>query len=323
MIAGGGMGRVKPTAIGPADEGVVNGVVDILVDSEAEAAEAARRYLAFFQARRLPSAGAADQDRLRTLVPANRRRTYEMRDVITTLADSHSFLELRRGFAPSIISGLCRVDGHRLGVLASSSEHLGGACDSDGALKAARFMELCDAFDVPLLFLCDTPGFMVGVEHERSAAVRKLARLFTVGASLRVPRFTIVTRRAYGLGAMAMMGGLAVGAQNGFHVGWPTAEMGPMNLEGAVALGFSKELAAAREEGGAEAEARLFRQLLEASAERAQALSVARTLETDDVIDPAESRDWVVAMVDAASAASATSHSFGRGERRRPCVSPW
>lgn len=327
MIEGGGLGRVPPTAIGPAEEGATNGTVDILVETEAEAAQVARRYLAFFQGRAPPDVDDADkagwrvpdQTALRYVVPTNRKRTYDVRRLITTLSDECSWLELRQGFARGVVSGLCRVEGHTLGVLANSADgQLGGAIDSDGALKASRFMELCDAFDLPLLFLCDTPGFMVGVEHEKTSAVRKLSRMFSVASSLSVPRFTIVTRKAYGLGAMAMMGGQAVGHHNAFHVSWPTAEAGPMNLEGAVALGFAKELASAAEAGGASAQQALFDKLLAAGYERGSALSVARTLETDDVIDPAESRAWILSALDAASAKKARTK-----DRKRPCVSPW
>eukprot|EP00966_Prymnesium_polylepis_P113683 2628382-Prymnesium_polylepis.1 len=178
-------------------------------------------------------------------------------------------------------------------------------------------MELCDAFDVPLLLLCDTPGFMVGPEHERQAAVRKLCRMFSVSASLTVPYFTIVTRKSYGLGAQAMSGGAAVG-RNTFHVSWPTAEAGPMNFEGAVELGFRKELAAAEAESP-QARQELFEQLLAMSYERGSALNVARTLETDDVIDPAESRQWVAA----AMAAHQPVSFKDRPAKKRPCISPW
>ena len=341
MIEGGGLGKVSPTAIGPAEEGAANGVVDVLVDTEAEAAQVARRYLSYFQGRTEiaapcpdPAGGDIDagaiidarQLALRRMVPSNRKRTYDVRALIATLADEDSWLELRAHFAKGMVSGLCRIDGHPLGVLANSTDgNLGGAIDSDGALKASRFMELCDAFDLPLLFLCDTPGFMVGAEHERTGAVRKLSRMFAVGGSLSVPRFTIVTRKAYGLGAMAMMGGQACGHHNAFHVSWPTAEAGPMNLEGAVALGFAKELAQAAEAGGPPAQQKLFDKLLAMGYERGGALSVARTLETDDVIDPAESRAWILSALDAASARSDGGSGEGKRprKRKRPCVSPW
>jgi acetyl-CoA carboxylase carboxyltransferase component len=147
--------------------------------------------------------------------------------------------------------------------------------------------------------------------------------MFAVAGSLSVPRFTIVTRKAYGLGAMAMMGGQACGHHNAFHVSWPTAEAGPMNLEGAVALGFAKELTKAREAGGAGAEQALFDKLLAMGYERGGALSVARTLETDDVIDPAESRAWILNALEAASAGPEHRSQGRPWKRKRPCVSPW
>lgn len=324
MIEGGGLGRVLPTQIGPSEEGSAIGVVDVLVADETEAVDVARRYLAYFQGRAPACAesggwAAADQSALRHVVPQNRKRTYDMRRIITTVCDADSWLELRSGFAEGIISGLCRVEGHALGVVANRPDGpLGGAVDSDGALKAARFMELCDAFDIPLLFLCDTPGFMVGVEHEQTAAVRKLSRMFAVGASLSVPCVSIVTRKSYGLGAMAMMGGHAAGKHNTFHLSWPSAEAGPMNLEGAVALGFAKELGKAHEKGGAAAQQALYEKLLAGGYERGSALSVARTLETDDVIDPSESRRWIAAALE--TTAPPAQRPW---RRKRPCVSPW
>ena len=165
--------------------------------------------------------------------------------MIETLADAGSVLELRRGFGRGMMTALARIEGRPLGVIANDPMHLGGAIDPDGADKAARFMQLCDAFDLPILFLCDTPGIMVGPEIEKRAMVRHAARMFVVGASLDVPFFTIVLRKGYGLGAQAMAGG-------SFHapiftVAWPTGEFGGMGLEGAVKLGFRNELAAVKD----------------------------------------------------------------------------
>mmetsp|Transcript_19602 Transcript_19602/g.62885 ORF Transcript_19602/g.62885 Transcript_19602/m.62885 type:complete len:423 (+) Transcript_19602:608-1876(+) len=333
MVAGGGLGQVAASAIGPSAEQARNGVVDLLAADDAEATALARRYLGFFQGPLPPPATFADQRLLRAAVPENRKRAFAVRPIIETLVDESSWLELRREFGRGLVSGLARVDGRPIGVIANSSAHLGGAIDSDGALKAARFMELCDAFDVPLLFLCDTPGFMVGPESERGAAVRKMSRLFAVGSSLSVPFFTLVLRRAYGLGAMAMSGGLAVGP-NVFHASWPSAEAGPMGLEGAIELGFAKELAAAGSVPlvGEAARRRLHESLLHTGLERAGATSVARTLETDDVIDPADSRAWIVHGLDAAAvpaergdggADAAAWRTRRDGQKRRPCVSPW
>jgi len=331
MVEGGGLGKVPAHAIGPCAEQVTAGVVDLVASDESEACELAKRYLSFFQGalpRPAGGFGHADQQRLRAIVPLNRKRLYEVRDVIETLADEGSWLELRRGYALGVVSGLMRVNGQPLGVLANSPSHLGGALDSDGALKAARFMELCDAFELPLLLLCDTPGFMVGPESERTGAVRKMSRLFTVASSLTVPYFTIVLRKAYGLGAMAMSGGMSVGS-NVFHASWPSAEAGPMGPEGAVELGFAKELAAAAAVPlvGKRARQALFDKLMSRGLERADAISVARTLETDDVIDPAESRDWIQhGLQSAAQAKGSPSQTAWRvrdSKRKRPCVSPW
>ena len=176
------------------------------------------------------------------MIPENRLRVYDIRSVIETIADTGSVLELRREFGTGMVTALIRIEGRPLGIIANNPTHLAGAIDSDGADKAARFMQLCDAFDLPILFLCDTPGMMVGPEVEKTALVRHCSRMFVVGASLTVPFFTIVLRKGYGLGAQAMAGG-------SFHapiftVAWPTGEFGGMGLEGAVKLGYRKELAA-------------------------------------------------------------------------------
>ena len=146
------------------------------------------------------------QDELRDVVPVDRLRAYEIRRVIDGLFDVDSILELRRDFGVGMVTALARLEGRPVGVVANNPHHLGGAIDSDGADKVARFMQLCDAFGIPLITLCDTPGMMVGPEIEESALVRHCSRLFVTGANLSVPMVTIVTRKAYGLGALAMMG---------------------------------------------------------------------------------------------------------------------
>ena len=183
-----------------------------------------------------------DQRLLREIIPERRRQIYDVRKVLDGLFDEDSVLELRRGFGAGIVTALARVDGRALGVVANHPPHLGGAIDADGADKAARFMQLCDAFELPLLFLCDTPGFMVGPAAERTATVRHFARMFVTGANLTVPTGTIVLRKGYGLGAQAMAGGGFKAPL--FTVGWPTSEFGGMGLEGAVRLGMKRELEA-------------------------------------------------------------------------------
>ena len=309
MIEGGGLGVYAPDAIGPVAVQVANGVVDVLVADDAAAVDAARRYLAYFAGDAAP--GAHDPARLRDLVPENRRRAYDIRAVVAALVDADSFLELRRGFGPGMVTGLARVEGRALGVVANDPTHLGGAIDPDGADKAARFMQLCDAFDLPLLFLCDTPGFMVGPEVEAGAHVRHASRLFVVGASLTVPFGTILLRKAYGLGAQAMAGGSF--KSPAFCVGWPTAELGGMGLEGAVRLGFRRELDAI--EDPAERD-RVFAAMVERAYQNGRALNAATGFEIDDVIDPADSRRWI-------SAAFGDWVAPPRTGKKRPCVDTW
>jgi len=290
---------------------VPNGVVDIAVADEAEAVEVARRYLAFFQGP-APDWDSADQRLLRSAIPENRLRIYDVRKVVETLADTGSVLELRRGFGPGMVTALARIEGRPVGIVANNPTHLAGAIDSPGADKATRFMQLCDAFDLPILFLCDTPGIMVGPEVERTALVRHASRMFVTGASLTVPFFTIVLRKGYGLGAQAMAGGSFKAPI--FTVAWPTGEFGGMGLEGAVKLGFRKELAA--EEDPA-ARRSLYEEMVARMYEHGKAVSMASHFEIDDVIDPAESRRWVLRGLRSAPAPAP------RTGKKRPCIDTW
>jgi acetyl/propionyl-CoA carboxylase alpha subunit/acetyl-CoA carboxylase carboxyltransferase component len=309
MIEGGGLGVFRPEEIGPIDVQVANGVVDIAVDDETEAVRVAKQYLSFFQGD-LATWECDDQRRLRFLIPENRLRVYDVRRVMECLADSGSLLELRRGWAPGMVTALARVEGRALGIVANNPMHLGGAIDSDGADKAARFLQLCDAFGLPVLFLCDTPGIMVGPEAEKSGTVRHAARLFVVGASLDVPVGTIVLRKGYGLGAQAMAGGSFHASS--FTVAWPTGEFGGMGLEGAVKLGFRKELEAIEDRAERK---RAFDGMVAMAYAHGKATNMASHFEIDDVIDPADSRRWVRTML--------TADRPARTGRRRPCVDPW
>jgi acetyl-CoA carboxylase carboxyltransferase component len=308
MIEGGGLGVFPPEAVGPMEVQVPNGVVDVAVADEAEAVDVARRYLGYFRGRS-ESWSCADQDALRRAVPLNRLRIYDVRTVIGTVADTGSVLELRQGFGTGMITALIRVEGRPLGVIANNPAHLGGAIDADGADKAARFMQLCDAYDLPILFLCDTPGIMVGPDVETTALVRHVSRLFVTGASLTVPFFTIVLRKGYGLGAQAMAGGSFKAPI--FTVAWPTGEVGGMGLEGAVRLGYRAELAAAADPGA------LFDELVGRMYEQGKAVNAATYFEFDDVIDPADSRRWI-GMALASSPAPPV-----RSGKKRPCIDTW
>ena len=287
MVEGGGLGHYRPEQIGPSDVQHRNGVIDLLVQDEAAAVRAARNYLSFFQGQ-VGQWLAPDPMALRHVVPENRLRAYDSRAAMPALVDQDSLLLLREGFGQGIHTALGRVEGRPLGLLANNPLHLGGAIDADAADKAARFMQLCNAHGLPLLSLVDTPGFMVGPDIETRAQVRHVSRMFVVGAHLRVPFFSVVLRKGYGLGAMAMTAG-------SFHepmcnIAWPTGEFGAMGLEGAVRLGFRKELEALPE--GAERQA-LFDELLQRQYANGEALSMASSLEIDAVIDPAETRHWL------------------------------
>ena len=297
MVEGGGLGVFTPEQIGPSPVQHANGVIDVLVEDEAQAVQVARHYLSFFQGR-VQEWLAPDALVLRGLVPENRVRVYDTRAVMTGLVDQGSLLELRTGFGKGIHTALARLEGRSIGLLANNPLHLGGAIDADAADKAARFMQLCNAFGLPLVSLVDTPGFMVGPDTEQKAQVRHVSRMFIAAAHLRVPFASIVLRKGYGLGAMAMAAG-------GFHTpmltaAWPTGEFGGMGLEGYVRLGYRKELEAVPE--GPQREA-LFAQLVQAQYEAGIALNMAATLEIDAVIDPADTRAWLRQALEAAATA--------------------
>ena len=311
MIEGGGLGVFRPEEVGPMEEQVPNGVVDIPVTDEAEAVRVAKQYLSYFQGP-IAEWACADQRLLRYIVPENRLRVYEVRDVIDTLADTGSVLEIRKHFGIGMVTSLARIEGRPVGVIANNPKHLGGAIDSDAADKATRFMQLCDAFDIPILMLCDTPGNMVGPEYEKTALVRHCCRMFVTGASLTVPFFTIVLRKSYGLGAQGMAGGSFKAPA--FAVSWPTGEFGGMGLEGAVKLGFRKELEA---ETDPHKRKELYEQLVAKMYESGKALSTATYFEIDDVIDPAESRRWIMAAL------RSSPPPAPRTEKKRPCIDTW
>ena len=311
MIEGGGLGVVKPTDIGPIDVQSRNGVVDVRVADEAQAVAVAKRYLSYFQGSQQEWI-APHEDSLSDVVPTDRVRVYDVRRAVEGLADVGSVLELRREFGVGVVTALVRIEGRPVGLVANNPAHLGGAIDTDAADKMARFIQLCDAFDLPIVSLCDTPGFMVGPDAERSAQVRHFSRLFVTAASVTVTWVTVVMRKGYGLGAQAMAGG-------SFHakdliVAWPTGEFGGMGLAGAVRLGFRKELdAATTPEEREQLEARL----IAAAYERGGALSMASHVEIDDVIEPRQTRDAVMAVL------RTMPESSRRGHKKRPMVDTW
>jgi acetyl/propionyl-CoA carboxylase alpha subunit/acetyl-CoA carboxylase carboxyltransferase component len=311
MIEGGGLGVYHPAEVGPVSVQAPNGVIDILVEDEAEATIVAQKYLSYFQGA-VGDWKAPDQRLLRRAIPENRLRVYDIRKVIDLLADEDSVLEIRRDFGAGMITAFVRIEGKPFGLIANNPKHLGGAIDAPAGDKAARFMQLCDAFDIPIISLCDTPGFMVGPEAEKTAIVRHVSRMFVTGASLTVPLFGIVLRKAYGLGGQSMIGG-------GFHasfftVAWPTGEFGGMGLDGYVRLGFRKELEEIADL--VERENYYKAKVAELYAD-GKAVSIASVLEIDEVIDPAETRHWLMAGLRSLPKAPPRSH------RKRPCVDTW
>lgn len=311
MIEGGGLGVFKPEEVGPMDVQVPNGVVDIVVRDEAQAVVVARQYLSYFQGR-VDAWEAPDERELRFVVPENRLRYYDMRDVIHGIADIGSVLEIRKDWGPGIYTALVRVEGIPMGLIANNPGHLSGAIDAEGADKGARFLQLCDAFDLPVVSLCDCPGIMVGPESEKSALVRHAGRMFVVGANIDVPLMTIVIRKAYGLGAQAMAGGSFKAPL--FSVSWPTGEFGGMGLEGAAKLGFRKELQAIDDAEERRAE---YENIVAGLYERGKAINTASLFELDDVIDPADTRKWITSALRSVPPPPARTH------KKRPNVDTW
>jgi acetyl-CoA carboxylase carboxyltransferase component len=296
MIEGGGLGTVAADDVGPLSVQGPNGVVDIEVADEAEATAVAKRLIGYFQGT-TPAGPEPDQELLRDLVPERERRAYPVAPIIETLADEGSVTFLRPRFAPEMVTALARIEGRPVGVIANDTRQMAGAVTSDGSDKAARLIQLCDAFGLPVVSLVDTPGFMVGQDAEATGLVRHASRLLVAGAAIRVPLIAIILRRGYGLGAQAMVGGSL--HEPLLTVAWPSAHLGPMGLEGAVRLAMRKELEAIADE--AEREQRV-RDLTAAAEQNARALNAATLFEIDDVIDPAETRSLIAATLTAATA---------------------
>ena len=311
MIEGGGLGIFTPEEVGPMAFQVPNGVVDIIVDDEEQLIQTAQKYVSYFQGN-LDEWEAPDQRNLRHVVPENRLRMYDVRDVISTLADVDSVLEIRKDFGVGIVTCLLRIEGKAFGLIANNPHHLAGAIDSDGADKAARFLQVCDAFDLPVISIMDCPGIMVGPEVEKTALVRHSCRLFNTGANLSIPMFGVIIRKAYGLGVQAMCGGSSMVPF--FCVAWPTAEFAGMNIEGSVKLGYRNELMALET---AEERINRFDEMVANSYERAKAINSAPFFGVDDVIDPSDTRRWIVRGM------KSLPETVARDTKKRPYIDTW
>jgi len=312
MIEGGGLGAYAPGEVGPVSIQEPNGVIDIVVENEEEATAVAKTYLSYFQGR-AASWTAHDQRPLRHIVPENRRAVYDIRKVIETLADVGTTLELRPRWATSMITAFIRVEGQTVGVIANNSNSSsGGAIESAGADKASRFMQLCDAFDIPILSLIDTPGNMVGPLAEQTGLVRHCARMYVAGANITVPYFNVVLRKAYGLGAIAMAAGSF--DESFFSISWPTGEFAGMGLEGSIKLGRRAELEAITDIPARRAR---YDALVADAYAWAKALNAGTVFEVDDVIDPAETRHWLVMGL------NSTPPKLPRDGKKRAWVDTW
>ena len=314
MIEGGGLGSFAPEEVGPVSVQERNGVIDVVARDEAEAVAVAQRALGYLRGEVFDDWRCADQTLLREAIPADSKRVHDARALLATLADSDSLLELRPAFGRTVITALARVEGRPLGVIANDPRHLAGALDADGSDKAARFMQLCDAFGLPLLSLVDTPGFMVGPESERTATVRHTSRMFVTAATLSVPFLCVIVRRAFGLGAQAMAGGSLHAPA--ITLAWPSGELGAMGVEGAVRLALRGELAAIADEA---ARAQRVKDLVAAVRANSSALNAATYFELDDVIDPADTRARLVQTL-AATPVAPPDPATGR---RRTMVDTW
>ena len=312
MIEGGGLGIFAPEEVGPAAVHVAGGVIDLLVENETEAVAAAKQYLGYFQGT-LEKWKADDQRKLRHTIPENRLRVYDVRALISTLFDTGSWLELRHGFGLAMVTGLARIEGRPVGVIANDPTHLGGAIDSDAADKGARFLQLCEAHGLPVISLSDTPGIMVGPEVEKTGLVRHAARMFVIGANLTVPLLSIILRKSYGLGAIAMTGGSYQASV--FSVAWPTGEFGGMGLEGAVRLGYRKELDAIADPAARQAK---FDEMVAQLYKHGKALTTAGYYGIDDVIDPSDTRKWIMGALRSIPPAS-----FPAEGKRLRWIDPW
>jgi acetyl-CoA carboxylase carboxyltransferase component len=319
MIEGGGLGVYKPEDIGPAEAQHKNGVIDVLVDDEVQAVEVAKQLLPLLSATANnwgltptvkdalqatnDSAKGSDPNwlatNLRQAVPENRVRVYDTKPIIDLLADVGSVISLKTGYGQGIHTALARINGRTVAIMANNPLHLGGAIDADAADKAALFIDFCTRFKLPLISLIDTPGFMVGPDSEAAGHVRYASSMFIAGAAYlekaQAPFLSVVLRKGYGLGAMAMSAGSFHAST--FTVAWPTAEFGAMGLEGAVRLGFRKELDACTTEAARDA---LFDKLLAEHVAKGSAIHMATTLEIDAVIDPAKTREWILMACEAA-----------------------
>ena len=277
--------RLTPEEIGAIGIHAVSGAAEAVAEDEQHLTDLISAYLSYFEGRLQPMDPLVPPTAMRSIVPADPRTPYDVREVISGLCDLGELLELRAEFAPNIVTTLGRVDGWPAGFVASQPLVLAGAIDAPAADKISRFVKLCDAFGLPIVFLVDSPGFLVGPAAERSALMRHSTRVLHALTHAQVPAFTVTLRKSYGLAHFAM-GGRPLGAS--MVVAWPTAEYGAMGPEGAAKVLGGDGIDAEREHSTA-----LRR--------KGASLTMAEIFAIDDMIDPAETRgtlaDWLAAVM--------------------------
>jgi len=270
-----------------------SGVADLEVGSDEECIEAIKRYLSFFPShceepppRRDPDDPIDRMDEeLLDVLPDSNRKPYDMYDVIRRIVDDGEYFDMKPRFARTIITCFARMGGRPVGIVASQPKQLGGILENDSADKAARFINLCDAFGIPLLFLQDVPGFMVGTKVEKAGIIRHGAKMLYAVSRATVPKITVVVRKAYGAGYYVMCG---KAYEPDLIVAWPTAEISVMGAEGAVNIILRKEIEAAEDPDAKRTE------LIENFRKIIDPYIAAGNDMIDDVIDPRETRPVVI-----------------------------
>lgn len=280
------------------------GTIDQVAASEAECFDMIRRYLSYMPQNvwELPpvvkTGDPVDrcEDGLKDIVPRNRRRPYDMRKIVRWIADRDSVFELQPSFGKAVITSLARMNGRVVGIIANNPMVYAGAIDVKAARKQTHFVELCDCFHIPIVFLVDVPGFMVGRDAEAAATLREGMRSVYVSLQATVPMYTVVIRKCYG------MAGMGATDKNGLDlkIAWPSAEWGSLPIEGGVAAAFRKEIAAAPDPKAREAE-------IEASLRAdASPFRTAEAFGVEEIVDPRETRPYLCRFIDAAQARLAT-----------------
>lgn len=273
------------------------GTIDNVAESEADALAQVRRFLSFLpqNTHELPPRRLSNdpperaEEALLHVIPRDRRQAYDMKAVVKLIADRDSTFEIQPDHGKSLICMLARLDGYSVGVIANNPQHGGGAMDVHAARKQIRFAELCDTFRLPLVFLVDMPGFMVGTHAEQQGTLREGMRAVMAGIRARVPKLTVVMRKCYG------MGGMATTEKNGLglKLAWPSAEWGSLPIEGGTEVAFRREIEAA-------ADPALRRRELE---EQLRALAspwdTAMAFGVEDIIDPRETRRYLCRFINA------------------------